>query len=166
MCAILRPLQRDPRPAESPPLLCRRFGFLGCFQLRQYFIPLDKLLGEKQGLDVTLKERDIETAGKKARSEHLGSPTAPLQSQFLGRGRGLGHQAVESLHGLKQSFGSAPHRSKTATQVSPCQKAHWPLNPEAGDCGLPTISDGVRQPRDKWAVQLCQAQGSKDTILL
>lgn len=87
MCAILRLLQGDPRPAESPPLLCHRFGFLGCFQLRQYFIPLDKLLGEKQGLDVTLKERDMETAGKKARLEHLGSPTAPSEERKRERKR-------------------------------------------------------------------------------
>ena len=84
---MLQPLQRDPRPAGSPgfsalpalPSLCRRFRFLGRFQLRQCFIPLDKLLGEKQGLDVTLKERDVETAGKKPRSEHPDSPiTIPI----------------------------------------------------------------------------------------
>lgn len=75
---MLRPLLRDTRPAVSlgfsalwdPPSLCHRFCFLGHFQLHQYFIPLDELLGEKQGLDMALKEREVETSGKKPKSEH------------------------------------------------------------------------------------------------
>lgn len=85
--AVLQPLQRDPQPAGSPgfsalpalPSLCHRLHLLGHFQLCQYFIPLDKVLGEKQDLDVTHKERDVENPGKKPRSERPGSSvTTPI----------------------------------------------------------------------------------------
>lgn len=63
---------RGPGHAALPalPSLCHRFRLLGRFQTCQDFIPLHKLLGEKQGLDMKLKESNVETARKKPRSEH------------------------------------------------------------------------------------------------
>lgn len=60
------------------PSLCHRLCLLGRFQTCQDFIPLHKLLGEKQGLDMTLKESNVETAKKKPMSEHLDSTIAIL----------------------------------------------------------------------------------------
>lgn len=93
-------------PAQ--PSLCHRFCLLGCFQPCQDFIPLHKLLGEKQGLDMTLKESNAETARKKPRGEHPDSTATiliPLEWD-------PGHQAVESLHGLDPPCGRTTAQHK------------------------------------------------------
>lgn len=87
LLAVPQPLQRGPGQQAPRALLSlrHRLRLLGCFQPRQYLVPLNKLLGEEQGLGMALKERDVETAWKKPRPEHPKSPNHSYSPRSLGK---------------------------------------------------------------------------------